>query len=437
MNIRQIIAVGSLLCVCVSTAAAEPATPTRPLVLEATARPADGPALPVECVVDFGPALPISALAFNDQGSLLAVGGYREVLLWDLDTAKLARRIGTEQLGGMVHAVAFIEGGKALAVGDGVPHESGAVRIFNVETGEPTATFDEPQRVVCCLALSSDGKLLAAGDAASTVHVWDLATGKLAHTIESHKGWVLGAAFSADGKWLATAGADRSLQLRDAATWKQVLRYDMPATVHGVAFSPDGNTVVGAVGGAGEWALRSGRISTDVQQATRRKPTARPMSTGTGMPLDVIWPAKGNLAFVALADPTVRAYASTRVMATLKGHTDWVYCVAATPDGSKLASGSADGTVKLWSTAGGKPQATTLVQLHPGSDDWLIMTPQAYYTASASSAIRWRKAGSTERLNEVPDQYNNAERVRETLAEKATTATARRKPATTRRQPKK
>jgi WD40 repeat protein len=33
---------------------------------------------------------------------------------------------------------------------------------------------------------------------------------------------------------------------------------------------------------------------------------------------------------------------------TLEGHTDWVRSVAFSPDGKLLASGSWDGTIKLW-----------------------------------------------------------------------------------------
>jgi WD40 repeat protein len=43
---------------------------------------------------------------------------------------------------------------------------------------------------------------------------------------------------------------------------------------------------------------------------------------------------------------------------TLKGHGEWGFLVAIGPDGKLLASGSRDGTVKLWSLPDGAPMKT-------------------------------------------------------------------------------
>ena len=77
--------------------------------------------------------------------------------------------------------------------------------------------------------------------------------------------------------------------------------------------------------------------------------------------LDVAWlkqpagaPANAHSRLVmACADKTVKVVGpGENVLNTLTGHTDWVYAVAASPDGLRFASGSGDGTVKVWGAAG-------------------------------------------------------------------------------------
>jgi WD40 repeat protein len=55
-------------------------------------------------------------------------------------------------------------------------------------------------------------------------------------------------------------------------------------------------------------------------------------------------------------DQTVRLWEvpTGQSLKTLAGHTNWIWSVAFSPDGSLLASGSVDATVKLWDVQTGE-----------------------------------------------------------------------------------
>ena len=377
----------------------------------------------IECVVSRGPAATVSALAFGPGGRLLAAGGYKEVVLWDLEDAKLSRRIGAGDLPGSVNALSFIEEGRSLAVGGGVPGRPSAVKVFAVESGQVVAAFDGPGEVVYCLAASPDGKLLAAGGADGKVRVWDLAAKKLSRTIEDHSDWVLGAAFSPDGKTLATAGADKTLLLWDTETWERAASYRYAEALHCVAFHPKGLLVAVGVGGPTERAVRA-RSKEDVK-------SARALYNGQGLPLGLAWDPTGTRIFAALSDKTVKSIASPGggVAAVLGGHDDWVHAVALSPDGSLLASGSADGTVKLWRPPEGRPKApptvrprATLAQLGQGTDRWIIFTAPGYLATSSPEAIQWKTKGAAAAPEVLARRLLNPGAVRDLLAGKEVAA---------------
>ena len=48
----------------------------------------------------------------------------------------------------------------------------------------------------------------------------------------------------------------------------------------------------------------------------------------------------------------------------MKAH-EGIWALALSPDGTKLASGGYDGTIKIWSTADGKALKTIKAHLHP------------------------------------------------------------------------
>jgi WD40 repeat protein len=364
------------------------------------------PAGSVECTVSVGPTVPVTALAFSPDGKTLAVGGYEEVLFWDLAGAKLARRIAA---GGQVGAVLFLKDGKTLVVGGGMPGRSGFVRFLDLDSGKETFRSDEPKDLVGSLALSPDGKLLAASGAYKLVHVWNVEQKKLATTIRDHGDWVLHVSFSRDGKYLTTTGTDNTAQVWNVADWKSVVKFTETQAVRGSAFHPDAVQVLLAMGGPNTSGLRFRRTDNPAQR--------RPIGIGPAIPLGMVGPTKANRVYVPCSDNTVKVFnmANGGLVATLAGHQDWVESVALSPDETKLASGSADGTVKLWSSQDNRLLAT-LVQLAPRADEWLIVSAQGHFATSSPGALAWKAEKASTPLDPLTAGLQSPESVAKAMA---------------------
>ncbi len=366
------------------------------------ASPADEAPM-LECEVARGAPLPLSAVAFSPDGKTLAVGGLGEVVLWDLAEGKLARRIAVGQATSMVRAVVLTGDGAVLAAGQGAPYQSGIVTLLDLKSGQAIAELKEPKGQVNCLALSPDGKLLVAGCGDAAAYVWGLDDKKLVATLEDHSLQVLSAAFGDDGKFLVTGGADAMVQSWDTESWKPDIRR---TTVGGevrrcmirrsdtrrqggslhtfgllIGGREDRTLRVMLDGKAQEWQRSRGDYHAEV------KP---------GVPLDCVWvPKRSDKAWVACSDGTIKVFADAGQKithtATLRGHGDWVYGLALSPDAARLVSASADGTVKLWSTQDNRLLAT-LVQLSPRSDEWLAVASGGWHVTSSPGAVKWRTA---------------------------------------------
>jgi WD40 repeat protein len=356
------------------------------------------------CEIAGGTAAPLSGVAFSPDGKRLAAGGYGEVLVWDLAGARLERRLGAGRIGSMVQAVLFDKPGNRVIAAAGEPYAEGRVLVFDLATGEVAAEFKEPRGVATCLALSPDGKWLAAGSGDAQAYVWNLEEKTLAATLKQHALSVLCVSFSGDGKYLVTGGADKVVQVWEVGPWtpdRRETHFEESVRACYLRSSRASGATVqhqfAAVVGGKESRSIQVRLD-DKAQPWARKDTR--LDLPSGLPLDGVWLSRkgAHRVYVGCSDGTVKAYDENKQLsfdpvAVLAGHGDWVYGVALSADGSRLASASGDGTVKVWDL-NDHALLATLAHVAPGADAWAIVSGKGYFAASSPAVVTWRWPGA-------------------------------------------
>ena len=162
---------------------------------------------------------------------------------------------------------------------------------------------------------------------------------------------VAGIAYSPDGRTLVGANGFE-VELWDVVSGQLKARLtDHACGVYSVAFSPDGSTFASSD-------LRSRVMLWDAESG-QRKAT---LTGHTNIAWNIAFSPDGRTLASASADNTVRLWDTVNGQhkATLIGHTDRVESVAFSPDGRTLASGAFDDTIRLWDANTGQHQATLI-----------------------------------------------------------------------------
>ncbi|HLN28953.1 MAG TPA: WD40 repeat domain-containing protein [Gemmataceae bacterium] len=358
-----------------------------------------------------GPDQPhVRTVAFSPDGKLLASGTGEPkepgtVTLWNIS---MRRPLWTYRESAGVPAVAFSPDGMTLAAAS----FNNTATLLDAATGAVKATLHHPKEVRS-LAFSPDGKSLATACWDRLIRVWDVQSSSEKLTCKGHKDRISTVAYSPDGKLLLSAGGSDGAKLWDAATgaekqtWKHGGFY-----VACAGFSPDGRWAItgGYDGTVRVWGVSTGELrarfsgvggvySTAFSQATRTLAVSSNSREIGLFPLSFQEPtpkelerihmflvkldddsyevreaaSKGLVETGFVAEPELRRAVKespsvevrirarrareemlSKPLRVLHGHTDQVETAAFSPEGSVLASGSKDGTVRLWDMATGK-----------------------------------------------------------------------------------
>ena len=330
----------------------------------------------------------IPGLAFSPDGTLLAVAGFHEVLLWKADGSELVGRL--VGLSERVESLAFSPDGQKLAVSGGRPSQMGEVQVWDVKKRKLVLSVPITYDTVYGVSWSPDGTKIAFGCSDNTVRAIDAKSGKQILFMGSHSDWALDTVFSADGSHLISVGRDMTAKLTEVATQRFVdnITSITPGALKGgltaVARHPSRDEVI--IGGSDgepklyrvfrqtvrvigddsnlirEFPPLPGRVYSVAVSNDGKRIAAGSSLDGTGevgvysYEFDTAYPdnikainQKVSSSRSPEENATLEKYhkAGVKQIASIKVPQGGIYAVAFRPDGKVLAAAGADGVIRL------------------------------------------------------------------------------------------
>ena len=224
--------------------------------------------LPLEPVVRTRVPNALTALAASPWAPLVAIGGQKQIALYNTDTLDLLGVLPFPE--GFPAIIKFSRNGQLLMTGGGLGGKSGTVALWDIKTGDRIGVVGNEVDQVLAADLSADQQFVALGGPGKLVKIYATKDGSLVTSIKKHTEWITAIAYSPDGRFLATADRNGGIQIWEGPTGKEY--NTLPGTkgaVTGLAFmtgvlassSEDGKVTLWDVKEAKEirsWAAHAG-----------------------------------------------------------------------------------------------------------------------------------------------------------------------------------
>lgn len=307
----------------------------------------------------------IPTVALSPNGKWLVLGSFSEnAVLVDARTWTIDRRLPGH--GKAARGLAFDHEGKTLAVSS----YDGFVRLWDVATWTVRKTLENAHADwVYAAAFSKDGKALATCSSDHTAKLWDLETGKCLHIFE-HQSLVRRILFMPDDRHVVYTSWDGSLAIRDRDSGKWVVDFDRYGSGNDVAIAKDGKMLVVVSESAKVFPIDLQPMSEkaaaklrklmaawdddDIQVRDRASQEIAALGVPALAPLRQAIKDAPSPEFRLRARLAMAAIGSAEPLFKLRHPEGEIQSVAFSPDAKTLATGGADGIVRLWNVSNGQ-----------------------------------------------------------------------------------
>ncbi len=246
---------------------------------------------------------------FSPDGSQFVTGGLDNLIkLWQLDGLEIAQFTGHT---GAIRSTTFSPDGQMILSSS----SDKTIALWNLQ-GDRLQTFEGHTATVWSVKFSPNGEFIVSGSADKTIKLWSL-DGIELRTITGHRGDVRTVLFSPNGEWIISGGSDKTIMI----------------------WNLDGTLLHSIKGHTAD--IRSISIS----------PCGTLIASGSGDNILKLWHVtSANNASDQASDFSDQI--AIEEVFSIQAHTSAIRSVCFSPDGQRLASGSADKQIKLWDLYG-------------------------------------------------------------------------------------
>lgn len=316
----------------------------------------------------------LSPAITRDGRTLYTAGQDGTVLIWDLSgDRRLGRPFRTASAELDRTYLALSSDGRLLAMGQA----DGAMSITDARTLKPRARFPVVRAGQVLGNFLPGSRTLAVGGPKGFLALVDADDGRMLHRLRGHRSQVWIPSIGAEGRLLATGSDDNTVRLWSLPAGRSrgaALRFR--STVIDVQLSPDGRWLA-----VGLLDYRTEKAALEIWNTGSRRRVRRMADRDSGSAAR--FSPDGRLLAVGSLRGTARVWSTDTwepVTRVLTGHTGWISNSSFSRDGRTLATGSADGTVRLWDVESEQPIGAPL----PGIPQ---LASEPYFTPDGSRLI--------------------------------------------------
>ncbi|MFM8272286.1 MAG: c-type cytochrome domain-containing protein [Gemmata sp.] len=288
----------------------------------------------------------VLALAASPWAPLVAVGGQKQVILYNTDTGALVGFIPFEH--GQINSVRFSRNAQLLLVAGGKGGSSGKAVLHKVETGEKVVEVGIENDAILSADISADQTQIAVGSPSKLVRIYSTADGKVLREIKKHTDWVTAVEYSADGVLLATGDRNGGVFVWEAFTGREYFSLrGHTAMITDISWRDDSNVLATSSEDASIklWEMENGgQIKTWAAHA--------------GGAASVRFTHDGKLASTGRDKVTKFWDQNGTALKSFEPFPDLGLKVAVTHDNNRVIAGDWSGVVKAWAAADAKAVAT-------------------------------------------------------------------------------